>query len=243
MPGLGNLPTPLACFLFASLLNGEPVFDPVLRPVKDRAFNPIARMMPAVDPVVITAAALLVGLGAAGAAWAGAFRLGLVLWLVNRILDALDGAVARLHGKATDLGGYLDLVGDFVIYGAIPASLALRPGAPDSLPGAAIFLLVAFYVNTAAWMVPSAILEKRGRGAGARGEPTSVTIPEALISGGETVVLFSLFFLLPPYQTPLFLVMAGLTGITAVQRVIWGIREFGGQSSQAPQTNETRNDS
>jgi len=155
----------------------------------------------------------------------------------------LDGAVARLHEKTTDLGGYLDLVGDFVVYGAIPASLALRPGAPAGLPGAAIILLVAFYVNAAAWMVPSAILEKRGRGAGARGEPTSVIIPEALISGGETVVFFGLFFLFPTYQTLLFLVMAGLTGITAVQRVIWGIREFGGRSSQALQTNETRNDS
>jgi len=150
------------------------------------------------------------------------------LWLGNRLLDGLDGAVARVHGKSTDLGGYLDLVAAFAIYGAIPAAIALRPGAPVELTQASVLLLATFYVNTAAWMVPSALLEKRGRGVGTRGEPTSVTIPEGFVSGGETVLFYSLFFLLPDFQVILFLVMAGLTGITALQRVAWGFREFGG---------------
>ena len=203
------------------------MFDPVLRPIKDKILGPLARALPGVPPGAITALALLVGLGAAGAAWRGAFVVGLVLWLANRVLDGLDGAVARIHGKSSDLGGYFDLVADFVVYGAIPVALALRPGAPPELTQAAVLLLAVFYVNTAAWMVPSALLEKRGYRAETRENPTSVSIPEGAISGGETVLFFSLFFLLPSHQVTLFLLMTALTAITVLQRLVWGAREFG----------------
>ncbi len=202
--------------------------------MKDQLLGPLARALPGVHPGAITALALFAGLGAAGAAWRGAFAVGLVLWLGNRLLDGLDGAVARINGRSSDLGGYLDLVADFVVYGAIPAALALRPGASPELIRAAVLLLAVFYVNAAAWMVPSALLEKRGYGVGARGEPTSVTIPEGLVSGSETVLFFSLFFLLPSHQVALFLLMAALTGITALQRVIWGFREFGSKPAAHP---------
>jgi phosphatidylglycerophosphate synthase len=200
--------------------------------MKDRIIDPLARNLPGLHPRLITGLALLAGLGAVGAAWGSAFGVGLVLWLVNRLLDGLDGAVARAHGRSSDLGGFLDLVADFVVYAAIPVALALRPGAPPGLARAAVLLLAVFYVNSAAWMVPSALLEKRGQGADRKGEATSVTIPEGLVSGGETVLFYSLFFLLPGQQVTLFLLMAGLTGITAVQRVIWASREFG----SAPKT-------
>lgn len=41
--------------------------------------------------------------------------LGLGLILANRLSDGLDGAVARVRGP-TDLGGYLDIVYDFLLY-------------------------------------------------------------------------------------------------------------------------------
>lgn len=203
------------------------MFDPFLRPLKDRLLAPLATRFRGVAPGVLTAIGLAIGLGAAAAAWAGAFGVGLVLWLSNRVMDGLDGAVARLRGDASDLGGFLDLVADFAVYAAVPAAMALRPGADPELARAGLILVATFYVNAASWMVPSAILEKRGRGADARGEATSVTMPEGLVAGGETVVFYSLFFLLPPHQVILFYLMAGLTGFTVFQRIRWGIREFG----------------
>lgn len=204
------------------------MFDPLLRPLKDRAFQPLARLMPGVSPTLLTVVGLVVGIGAALAGWYGRFALGFVLWALNRALDGLDGAVARVHGKSGDLGGYLDLLADFIVYAAVPVALALRPGAPPDLLGAALVLLAAFYVNTASWMVPAALLEKRRQGGSARREPTSVTIPEGLVSGGETVVFYGLFFLLPSHQVLLFELMAGLTVITVLQRLVWGVRVFNG---------------
>ncbi len=160
--------------------------------------------------------------------------LGFFLWVLNRILDGLDGAVARLRGTPSDLGGFFDLVADFLVYAAIPVAFALRPGAPLELVRAAVILLAAFYVNGASWMVPAAILEKRGAGTGPRGEHTSISVPEGLISGGETVVFYSLFFLMPTRLVTLFQLLAGLTTITIIQRVVWGVREFGQKSSTSP---------
>lgn len=207
------------------------MFDPLLRPLKDRALNRLARRLSGVSPLALTLVGLGVGLGAAFAGWRGSFGWGLALWIANRTLDGLDGAVARVHGKASDFGGYLDLVCDFAVYAAIPVALALRPDAPPALPGAALALLAAFYINAASWMVPAALLEKRGQGVAQRGEPTSVTIPEGLVSGGETVVFYALMFLLPTHQVTVFFAMAALTAVTVLQRLVWGVLVFGAPPS------------
>lgn len=126
----------------------------------------------------------------------------------------------------------LDLVSDYTVYAAIPVALALRPDAPDLLPLATLLLLSTFYVNSAAWMVPSAMLERRGRGPNA--SETAIAIPEGLISGSETVVFYGLFFLLPGWQTELFFLMASLTALTVVQRIFWAARVFRSPAPSEP---------
>lgn len=200
------------------------MLDPLLRPVKDRLLAPLASPLGRVHPNWITSAAFAAGLLAAVAGWSGAFGLGLLAWIANRVLDGLDGLVARVHGKASELGGYMDLLVDFAVYAAIPLALALRPGADPALAGASALMLGTFYVNASAWMVLSALLEKRGHGAAARGEPTSVTLPEGLISGSETFVFYAAFFLFPEHLVALFHLMAALVAVTVAQRLVWGIR-------------------
>lgn len=203
------------------------MFDARLRVLKDRLLDPVARALPFVSPGFVTALAFVAGLGAVVVLWEGRFGWGLVFWLANRVLDGLDGAVARVQGRSSDLGGYVDLLADFVVYGAIPAVLALRPGADPGLVTPALVLLVTFYVNAASWMVLAAILEKRHRGAEARGEATSISIPEGVISGGETVLFYTLFFVLPAQQAFLFILMAGLTALTVLQRLLWARHALG----------------
>lgn len=209
------------------------MFDPALRPLKDAALAPLARLLDAVPPAALTGAGLAAGLGAAWAGFRGAWTLGFGLWVACRILDGLDGLVARRRGEASDLGGLLDLLADFVVYAAIPIGLALRPGAPPELPVTVAILLGVFYVNTASWMIPSALLERRGRGARVTGEPTAITIPEGLVSGTETIVFYALFFLLPEGQLLLVQAMAALTAVTVLQRLVWAVRVFGGQAEPA----------
>ncbi len=204
------------------------VLDPTLRKIKDLSLAMPARALAPVDPGSLTAVGFGFGVGSAVLAWKGALIWALVFWLANRTLDGLDGAVARLHGKTSDLGGLLDLVADFAVYAAIPLALALRPGADPALPAAVEVLLGVFYVNSVAWMVPSAILERRGRGVEERGEVTSVVIPEGLVSGGETILFYTLFFVFPDHLVLLILTMALLTAVTVVQRLVWAVHAFRG---------------
>jgi phosphatidylglycerophosphate synthase len=144
---------------------------------------------------------------------------------VNRVLDGLDGTLARVQGRQTDLGGYVDLLLDFVVYAAIPIGLAVGLGDDRTLV-AALVLLASFYVNAASWMYLSAVLERRDAGTRARGELTTVAMPPGLIGGTETMVCYAAFFLLPRYLVPLFWLMSSLVLLTAVQRLAWAVRRL-----------------
>lgn len=171
-------------------------------------------------PITVTGIAWLVGIGAVAAAAGGRYRLALAAWLANRTLDGLDGVLARRTGRQSDLGGYLDLLLDFTIYALLPVGLVMsRPSLSVAL--AALALLASFYVNAASWMYLSAVLERRAAGAAARGEQTSVAMPGGIVTGTETIVFYALFLLFPGNLAPLFLVMAALVVVTALQRLIW----------------------
>lgn len=197
------------------------MLDPIARPLKNILLRPLAKRLYTLPPAVVTLVALVSGLAAAGLLASGEFAGGLLLWLANRTLDGLDGVVARENGRQTDFGGYLDIMADFVVYAAVPLGLVLGMGAQPEQWMALVVLLSSFYVNTASWMYLAALLEKRFAGAATRGESTSITMPDALVGGTETVVLFSVFILLPGYLVPLFWLMAVLVGVSIGQRLWW----------------------
>lgn len=213
------------------------VVDRALRPVKARVLAPLsARLAGALrgrGALPLTAAGLVVGLAAAAAAALGAFALALGLWLLNRLLDGLDGEVARRLGRADDRGGYLDLLSDLVVYAAVP--LGAAAGASGSFGGHALvaspwtwpltaLLLASFYVNLGSYAILAGLLEKRGRGAAARGETTSLLMPAGLIEGTETVLMIALMLAFPALL-PLWLgLTAALVALTAAQRAWWAAR-------------------
>ncbi|HEU4699137.1 MAG TPA: CDP-alcohol phosphatidyltransferase family protein [Gemmatimonadales bacterium] len=177
-------------------------------------------------PLAVTLLGFGAGLVAALAAARQAYGVALVAWLANRVLDGLDGVLARETRRVSDFGGYLDLLLDFLVYALVP--LGIVAGRPSlALALAALVLLAAFYVNAASWMYLAAVLERREAGAAARGEQTVVTMPRGLIEGTETMVFYALFLLLPGNVAPLFLVMAALVAVTVAQRVWWAWRGLG----------------
>ncbi len=200
--------------------------DKLLRVPKEQMLAPVAtRIFHAVHPTTLTLAAFGIGLAAAIAVSQAAYGIGVALWVINRLLDGLDGTVARLHHKQSDLGGYLDIVLDTVIYAAIPFALVLsRPALLSWLSLA--FLLSSFYVNSTSWTYLAALLEKRRQGAGARGELTTITMPGGLIEGTETVLFYTLFLLFPGGSVYLFTLMGLLVGATIVQRLVWAMERL-----------------
>ena len=84
------------------------------------------------------------------AAAAGFVVVAVVLWLLNRALDGLDGAIARARGRGSDLGGYLDMLADVVVYAAVPLGVAVSVDTRSGWMAAAV-LLGSFYVNAVSW--------------------------------------------------------------------------------------------
>ena len=207
------------------------MLDVHLRPLKERLLTPLALAFgDGVAPMTVTLLAFIAGVGASLFAARGMMRVALACWIINRFLDGVDGTLARTQHSQSDLGGYVDVLLDFVVYAAIPVGLVL--GAPSaerpSLGIAALVMVSSFYVNAASWMHLSALLERRGAGALARGELTSVTMPDGLIGGTETIVFYTLFLLLPAHLGGLFMSMTVLVILTILQRLAWSVRGLAG---------------
>ena len=86
----------------------------------------------------------------------GLFYLGLILILINRFLDGLDGRLARL-GTPRKFGAFFDITSDFAFYALIPLGFAVFSPYENALPTA--FLLAAFYVNGSSFLAEAVIIE------------------------------------------------------------------------------------
>ena len=96
------------------------MLDATMRRLIDPPLNAAAEMIGTkISANSITIGGFLLGGGSAYAVVQGQFTTALILLLLNRMADGLDGAVAR-QTKATDLGAYLDIVSDFVLWAILP---------------------------------------------------------------------------------------------------------------------------
>lgn len=198
------------------------MLDQTLRQHKAIALRPAASALRQLSPSAFTLAGLFIGLGAAFAAASGSYSLSVALWVLNRLLDGLDGEVARISGRESDFGGYLDILADYIVYAAVPVGLAYAVATEFAFLGLAL-LLSSFYLNAASWMYLAAILEKRGSQAGHR---TSIVMPTGFIEGTETVLFYTAMLLFPAIFGTLSFTMAALVFATVVQRLVWSWRNL-----------------
>ncbi|MCE6971028.1 CDP-alcohol phosphatidyltransferase family protein [Cereibacter sphaeroides] len=159
-------------------------------------------------------AALLIATGAPG--WAALIPL-----LIGRLMDGLDGAIARATRK-TDFGGYLDITCDFLFYAAVPLAFVLR----DPANGAAgAFLLASFYVNGASFLGFAVLAARNGLETRSRGEK-SLYFTAGLLEGSETIAFFLFLCLFPQAFGPAAWIFGALCFVTAASRVLLARRQF-----------------
>jgi phosphatidylglycerophosphate synthase len=187
----------------------------LLAPTLDRIAARLDRR--GITPGGLTAAGLLTGLGSAGAAAAQLWWPALVLWLLSRALDGLDGPLARHRGSTDPYGGYADIVADFTVYGAFVVGMAFGTG--QWAPFMAV--LLAYYVNGAAFLAYSSIAERVGKRLD---DGRSLSFVGGLTEGAETIAAGAVFCLLPSLAGPLAWVWAAAVAVTAGQRVLFARR-------------------
>lgn len=165
----------------------------------------------------VSVTGLAIGLAAVPLLAFGHYGAALLLILLNRLMDGLDGAVARHGQRQTAFGGYLDIVCDMVFYAAIPLGFALAR--PENGVWAA-FLLASFVCTCASFLGRAVLAAGRGeRDPGTRGRK-SFFHAAGLMEGTETILAFVLFCLLPGIFPWLAGVVAVLCFWTAVARVL-----------------------
>lgn len=202
------------------------MIDKFLRPLKDRIFLPLAEKAGNyLSPNHISVIGFIFGLSACIMILLSHLYAGLMFWLLNRIIDGLDGTVARLTGKESDWGGYLDIMLDFILYATIPLCFTLIYSSGPLTYIALSVMLGIFYINAASWMYLSAVQEKRSL-RNMEKELTSISMPTGLIEGAETIILYTLFFIFPVYLSVLFFSAAGLTLVGIFQRMSWGYKNL-----------------
>ena len=145
------------------------MFDARIRPLIDPALNRIGRTIAhaGVTANQITLAGAIAGCAAGIVIALGLYLPGLALVLVSRLLDGLDGAVARAT-RTTDFGGYLDITADFLFYGAIPMAFVWADPANNAIAGAFLLTSAGVSLSFDQW-IPSADLNVN--------RPLLVTVP------------------------------------------------------------------
>lgn len=181
-------------------------------PPLDLAGRGLARL--GIEANAVTGAGFFFGVASWLALAAGSYRAALVLIVLNRLADGLDGAVAR-HRGVSDLGGYLDILADFIFYAGVPFAFAI--GRPASAL-AASFLVFAFVGTGSSFLAFAVFAAKRGLATGRRGRK-SLYYLGGLTEGTETAALFIAICLAPDWFDPLAWGFGALCWLTTATRV------------------------
>ncbi len=215
------------------------VFDSSLRRALDAPLRGAARTLdrPWITPDRLTIAGLVVGLGSAATAAAQLWCISLILWLVSRIFDGLDGALARLRRERaedddgagngetaghSEAGGFLDIVADFTVYGFTVFGVGIGATAGFGAPWwPFVLVLVAYYLNGGAFLAFSSIAERTDRQID---DGRSLSFLGRIAEGAETILVHSLWLIFPFVAWQIALVWAVFVGLSAIQRMIAGYR-------------------
>ncbi len=150
----------------------------------------------------------------------------LILLILNRLCDGLDGTMARLT-IPTPLGGYLDIVFDFTIY----SGFVLAFGLSDSNYTFMSMILLFLYIGTGTTFLARAALQTQLDKVPHSSElnqelPKSFYYSSGLIEGTETTIFMILCLLLPNFYIFISIIFGILCIITFVSRIVVCYKEF-----------------
>ena len=183
----------------------------IIHPIMNGLANHIPRQISA---NTITLAGFAVGVMVVPLLWFKLYSTAMVVILVNRFFDGLDGAVARKRGP-TNLGGYLDITCDFIFYSMVIMGFALA--APENNGLAAAFLIFSFIGTGSSFLAFAAVAEKQGISSDAYGLKAFYYLG-GLTEGTETILFFVIICMYPASFPILAVVFGSICWITVLGR-------------------------
>lgn len=195
------------------------VFDRYLHPRVKPLLNRIAATIdrPEVTPDRISLVGFLIGALALPFLAMQWYFAALLMIVINRLFDGLDGALARRR-DLSDAGGFLDIALDFLFYALVPFGFVLASPTLNAVAGA--WLLFAFIGTGSSFLAFAAVADKY--------KLENLDYPHksfyylgGLTEGAETILVFVLFCLFPAYFPLLAWLFGALCWFTTLTRV-WG---------------------
>ncbi|MDW7660956.1 MAG: CDP-alcohol phosphatidyltransferase family protein [Bacillota bacterium] len=178
-----------------------------VQPIFDQTGSVFVKLK--IQPDQITIAAFIGGLFAGGLVAYGQLIAALILLWISGLLDVLDGTVARLTGKSSSRGAYMDLVFDRMVEAAIVLGFYLL--APEYALAYILFFIGAMF-NFTTFMVAGALFDNDG--------VKSMHYDIGIAERTETFIVFSLMMLFPGYIFGLLIAFDLLMFVTGLIRFV-----------------------
>lgn len=176
-----------------------------------------------ISATAATVTGFVLGLVATALVASQAYAVAAVLLVLSRFFDGLDGAIAR-QTRLTDLGGYLDIVLDFIVYASVVFGFALADPPANAL--AAAFLLASFMGPATTFLAYAIFAAKHGITTDIRGSK-SLYYLGGLTEGTETILCLVLMCVFPSWFSTIAIVYAVMCWITAGTRIAAAVNTFG----------------
>ncbi|MBB1277435.1 MULTISPECIES: CDP-alcohol phosphatidyltransferase family protein [unclassified Pseudoalteromonas] len=208
------------------------MLDKFITPVIKPLLTPVVMLMHkrGITADQLTVVGFLVGLLAvpllAFEMWYGA----LVAIALNRILDGLDGALARYANQSSSAGGFLDITLDFLFYAAIPLGFILANPEQNAIAGS---LLLATFIGTGSSFLAFAIAAEKFKLEKPQFKYKSFYYLNGLTEGTETIALFIAFCIWPQHFAVMASIFAIACGITIFTRIHGGYHTLKRQEADA----------
>lgn len=170
----------------------------------------------------VTICGFLVGITGIVAIATHHYLLALVLILLNRLADGVDGTLARIT-HTTDSGAYLDIIFDFIFYSGVVFGFALADPGANSLAAAA---LIFSFVGTGSSFLAYAIMAERHQLTDLRLPDKGFYYLGGLAEATETILFFVLFCLFPGAFSTLAWIFTCACWLSTSLRIIYAYRSL-----------------
>lgn len=200
------------------------MLDAVIRPHINKPLAAAAKVAIRLGITADAATALGFALGMTAAALVAAqfYWPALIFLIISRLLDGLDGAIAR-ETRMTDLGGFLDISLDFIFYASVVFAFALADPERNAL--AAAFLTTSFMAPAATFLGFAIFAAKRGISTEIRGAK-SLYYLGGLTEGFETILTLCLMCAFPDWFAVFAVIYGILCWITGGTRIAAAVSAF-----------------
>ncbi len=185
----------------------DPLFRERLSPL---LFTPLARTLSTFTtlPLLFTLAALTLGLAASATLLYAPLLAILLLW-ASGLFDILDGEVARLHKKTSDIGAVIDIFSDRLVEASFVLGLFLIQ--PETRGLGALLMLSSILLCVTSFLVVGIF--------STNDSTKSFHYSPGLMERFEAFLFFTLMALLPSHFLSLALLFSTLTLYTALRRI------------------------